>query len=1119
MQEPEQFSTSQVFGAAWRSGATSGLIELASREVLPDEKDLNPNYNFADDVADEFLNPVDIKHFVNSMSRQETLKLNDQLRMEHRDTAIIQQRPWAFFGASMLTDPVAMFLPSIKGGSAMKAGYAAAVAAKTAQSGIGLAAKAAGKTALATGATAALQSIGIEAIQQNVKINKSLADSTFDVVGSAILGTVLGGVGGGIASATGYKAAASHINNSLAGIPDTPGMQPNSKVFVMGPVEFQVHASNETVAATPKWVRDSMKFSDMNQLMESPFQTSNYAANAIFSHGFTLKKNIEAGIPTSLNVEDAIFKGMRKYESGILGFDKIYREQLGVTGDFASGLKARFAEARGKGALNRQQFHIEVAQSLDSNIKSQHDSVNKAVESLRKNITNPIKKELVDNNLLHPKFLDPKFDAYFHRMWKSNVIAKDPNGFEKLTREFFKESNQWYADNDVRVKELNAPVLETRAEIEKARETISQLNSKRKGKLNKPLSKKDQAKYKQSIDLLKELKARLINELADLYDFIPAKYIPHDGHVPSIKGDAEIGASAKKTLMRLLGTDIEQQMNPFVRGVGGADPLEARVFQIPNDFSTTIIDSDGTLRTINAWDFVEKDIHRVFSNYIRRTVPPIETQKTANKLGFETFSDFHKGLLESLQDDFMVAKSGKSGKKAEKITKQFQKDQERINRSFDVMNNISNAEINAYSQDFKKLARALNQHTDTRLLGSAALSSIPDIGVAIIRQNFDGFVSDWFAPFARSILKMQKNKAQAINAQTARDWNFALATELGKRQKAMLNNDELLIPHSWWGKVAETITEPFGNVTGQNQLNDFVSNMAFSASVSKTMRIIDKKMTGKRVAKRDSKRNLAIGLSEANEKEIHSMWREAVGPSGGKDGTVYYADPGKWNINTPERAEAYEAFENATTRDFRQSRLQSTAGDRIPGTDTTMWRTVLKYKDYLVAAQNKLLLPIAGKVSARELDVVLTTGMMLSMGTMSYFLTSLAKDPTGESIDLSAGKLFQESLDRSSVLGIFMESINLFAKTGWLPFGETTRWQSRGLFGSVLGPTAGVVDDLLVTGGRIMQSIYGNREFSESDIKSIMRLLPYQNLFYLRYLNNQLAKSLAVSLGAKESRG
>ena len=58
---------------------------------------------------------------------------------------------------------------------------------------------------------------------------------------------------------------------------------------------------------------------------------------------------------------------------------------------------------------------------------------------------------------------------------------------------------------------------------------------------------------------------------------------------------------------------------------------------------------------------------------------------------------------------------------------------------------------------------------------------------------------------------------------------------------------------------------------------------------------------------------------------------------------------------------------------------------------------------------------------------------------------------------------------------------------------------SRNLAGALLGPTADTVQDAAnVTGG------LASGDFSKSEIRSLRKLLPYQNLFYIRRLLNAI---------------
>ena len=1170
--EPEG---SSVMGAAWRNNASGLLTELISKTFKPIVPD--PNYNVYPDIPDRHLNEHDIQNYLASMSTAESGSITTGLDREKKDTKTRIEHPIKYLGASIVADPLMLLWPIGKGGQTLKSVYQAAVAAKTPAAK--LVAGAAGRGALELGLIAGTQAAVTETLAQQVLLSKSTAESVMDVAASALLGSVLGGVGGGIASSLGVRNAKSHIVNAMADIPDVPSYAPNSKLFLMGPIETVVSDSNEKIAAIPKWLRNSMKFSDMNQLMESPYQASNYTANLLYSHPFVVSKNITENLPTPKSLDDLIFAKHRQGQKALIEFDRIFREQLGVSSDAFSGIRARIAEGGlfGKPGLNRNEFHEAVGIALDTNVPNADPSVMRAVEVIRNQITQPRKVEAVEQKLMHPKFLEPEHDAYFHRMWNRNEIGRRPQDFEKLTRDFYKESDNFYRNNAEKIAELNALPTKTRSEIGKKTKALNDyldsdayksFQDNKTKKLGEVKSKKDEvrenirlfkkhkkeaikAKDSTKVEALqkkieelekkintleakrKEIKAgipelvsnlrreldtlkdRLVPELDALYGFIPKIYLPYDGHIPSLKTDLELGGAANQTLMRLLGTDIESQMNPFVSGRGLEDPLQARVFNMPNNYSTRVIDPDGTVRTVVASDFVEKDIHRVMSNYIRKMDSKIETTKLAREFGFSDGGELKVALLAQLEGNYKFAIKGKGQKESKKFTKQFQADQKRINRSFDTLNNITGVDVNAYGPGFEKLLRHLREWTKVRQLGSASASSITEIMQPAFRQGFEYFIRADLIPLLQRVVTFQQNKAVRMSKAEAREAGFANNVELGKRAKAFIDNDELFIPKAWWGKIAEPIVNTFGNVTLQNHLTDYVQNTAWTMTTSRTIRVLAKKFEKGKFTERERIRFRALGIPEEHEKVIYEMWRESVGPKGGTEAGVYYSNMGKWNLNSEERVAAFQSMRNSQIKDVRQSQTTATAGDKLPGHSHPAMRTILLFKDYLFGSNNKVLLAGVQKLGLREYDVFITSMMMISMGSLSYVMNSLAKDPTGKELDLSAGNLFREGLDRSALLAIWGEPINILSKAQWFPIGEPSRYKSRGIVGSLAGPVAGVADDVLEAGSRLLQSVYGKRQFTTNDVKNILRLLPYQNLFYLRYINEQVAKNFAVSLGAK----
>ena len=873
------------------------------------------------------------------------------------------------------------------------------------------------------------------------------------------------------------------------------------QVIQVEPITRAVMETNHRVAAIPEWVQNATKFSVANQLQVSPFATSPYVSRILFSNPLMSVANIEDNLASPRALDDRIFSAQQRlWNPARVKINDIYAKQLGVEGSFASGARARLADAMASGeSLNRDQFALSVFNVLETNVKSQYAAVNEAARILRNEVMLPMKKELVALNLMHPKFLEPQYDAYFHRMFNRSAVSANPNEFQALCFEFYKESRNFYKDHAVTIDALKKDADATKAELEALR-TRKDL---------KPAEKNQK---------IEELNKTMMRQYQELYDFIPAEFMPADGHIPSIKDDEMLSKSAEQTLARVLGTDIESAMSLFGAGGGGADPLQSRVLGMPNTYSAEIVDSDGILRTVIASDFIEKDFDRVFSKMVRQLVPVIENTKLANELGFESIKDLKQFLLESLEEDFNFMKQGKQGPEATKLTNQYKKDQKRIKHAFDVMANVTGSDHNVYGGAYAKFMRHLADYNRVRLLGSAGLSAIPDLMVAPFRQGFDSFVLDWVAPFAKSILTLQKNKAMAINAQDARNLGFGLNVEMGKIAKALQNNEELLIKKAWWGKIAEPIVNMLGNISGVNVIQDAVQNLAFSGSVSRTIRTIARQVRKQKLSERDRRRLRSIGIPEEDVPIIYDMWKEAIGSETGRDGTVYYSDMGKWRIDTPERARAYENFRDATTRDVRQSQTVATAGDKTLIHQDTTVRHMLQFKDFLFAANNKILLSGLQKLGVKEYDVLLSTLLMMGMGVFSYLLTSVAKDPTGESIDVSSSKLFNEAMDRSALLGLWGEFKNIGVKAGFLPeaLGEVSRFQSRGIVSSFVGPSVGTIEDLANFMKNVKQHIDGTKELAQKDINQLLRFVPYQNLFYLRYIFQQAAESLGESIGAEE---
>lgn len=71
-----------------------------------------------------------------------------------------------------------------------------------------------------------------------------------------------------------------------------------------------------------------------------------------------------------------------------------------------------------------------------------------------------------------------------------------------------------------------------------------------------------------------------------------------------------------------------------------------------------------------------------------------------------------------------------------------------------------------------------------------------------------------------------------------------------------------------------------------------------------------------------------------------------------------------------------------------------------------------------------------------------------------------------------------------------------------------SRYASRNAVGSILGPTMGLLTDMFSASGAAFSG-----DFSRGDITAFRKLLPLQNLFYIRTQLNKLQEGVGDELG------
>jgi len=218
-------------------------------------------------------------------------------------------------------------------------------------------------------------------------------------------------------------------------------------------------------------------------------------------------------------------------------------------------------------------------------------------------------------------------------------------------------------------------------------------------------------------------------------------------------------------------------------------------------------------------------------------------------------------------------------------------------------------------------------------------------------------------------------------------------------------------------------------------------------------------------------------------------------------------------INSKHEAEALNEFQAGTLKDIDSTVLKPGLGDAPLFAHEEWGKFALQFKKFTLGATNRIL--YSGVQRRHDANVYSGITTMLAMGALSYVTMKYLR---GEEPDLSFENLSIEAIDRSGALGIFGELFNIGQKAGLIPGDGVSRYYSRGILGSLFGPSIGSMEDmqsLLLKGQSIAR---GDSELTTSDIQKSFRFIPYQNLFWFTGLNNQIISRLSDSANIEETR-
>jgi hypothetical protein len=510
---------------------------------------------------------------------------------------------------------------------------------------------------------------------------------------------------------------------------------------------------------------------------------------------------------------------------------------------------------------------------------------------------------------------------------------------------------------------------------------------------------------------------------------------------------------------------------------GDASPLRPRALTWDDEF---------------VLDFLDNDLHARTEQYIRSMVPRIELQRRFGDTKMtDTFQEIRKDYKE------LFAKTTSAKQRAKLIERQ-KRDEQIIKALRDRL--LGTYAVNNKYQGLKSIARIARSMNLLAQGGQFMISSIPDVGMSVIRNGLIRTVGSLAsAAFDPKAFRMAARELKMSGAAS----EMALNTRM--LEVMDLGSDASVVAAGRTETFVKGVAGGFGKVSMLTPWNHWWKQFAGVTFQTRLISVIDDIAMGRRVSKRDLRDLSQVRISEGMARR---MARQLQDPNGSKSqGGISWAETRNWTDD-----EARRTFRSALGQMIDNTILTPGIGDRPLFMSEEWGKTMFQYKTFALSATSRLMATAAQQLRAGDMAAVNGLLIMISAGAL---VEQIKRAIAGREQETDPVKMFLAGLDRSGSIGIMGEPFNIASKLGFgiVDGGPlSSRYAARNVLSSMLGPTAGLVE----SGLRLTSA---TREgFSEGDVHAARKLIPYQNIFYWRFLFDKMEEAFNDAAGIPKTR-
>ena len=486
-----------------------------------------------------------------------------------------------------------------------------------------------------------------------------------------------------------------------------------------------------------------------------------------------------------------------------------------------------------------------------------------------------------------------------------------------------------------------------------------------------------------------------------------------------------------------------------VQGVSGV--FKERVFNIPDNLVE---------------EFLENDIETLAGSYARQTAIDIEMMRK-----FQT-TDLKQFEADIANDYTALMKKAKTDNERRKLAKQSQKDQKNLQAMYERIRGVY--QIGDPDNPWLRAGRVARNLNYMRFMGGVVAASIPDVARIFMAEGFGRTFSKGLLPLVTNL------KAFKMSSKEARAYGIGTELLLQGRSKIIADIDDYTKGGTRLERGVQSMTDKFGRV---NLMDYWTTSVKQLHAVTMQNSIIDDLLKGK-----IDPRLKRLGVSDIDAELMAEQLKKHADKSEG----VWLSNARNWD--DPDLERKWGAM---LTKE--SNRVIVTPGQEKPlFMSSELGKTIFQFRSFMFSSTQRMTI---ATLQGQDRNAVGGVLMLISLGMLSYAFKQW--DANRELSDDPAAWI-AEGIDRSGVLGSVMEINNTIEKLSSNGIGlrpllgieaAASRFVSRSMSENILGPTFG---SLLDTSLRVANAGLTPGDWTDADTRAMRRLLPYQNLSFIR---------------------